>query len=203
MKQRRIAGTLVGELGLGCMGMSQSYGPSDENESLRVLDRAIELGCNFWDTADVYGAGKNELLLAKALKKRRGKVFLATKVGNVRDRTLTEADVALFIGVTWEVYPLQTDQVYASASSFKRRIVPGLLTASLLTHLGGLWAFLATDMKFKYLAPVYIGESITAEAEVVEINPQNGAVRLRCRCFNQHGKDVLQADVSGFPGKFA
>ena len=89
MNQRSIAGIPVGELGLGCMGMSQSYGPSDDNESLRVLDRAIELGCNFWDTADAYGAGKNELLLGKALKKHRSKVFLATKVGNVKDRTLT------------------------------------------------------------------------------------------------------------------
>jgi len=89
MEQRQIGDTLVGELGLGCMGLSQSYGPSDDNESLRVLDRAIELGCNFWDTADAYGAGKNELLLAHALKKHRGKVFLATKVGNVKDRTLT------------------------------------------------------------------------------------------------------------------
>jgi aryl-alcohol dehydrogenase-like predicted oxidoreductase len=89
MNQRQIAGTLVGELGLGCMGMSQSYGPADDNESLRVLDRAIELGCNFWDTADVYGAGKNEHLVGKALKKHRTKVFLATKVGNVSDRTLT------------------------------------------------------------------------------------------------------------------
>jgi aryl-alcohol dehydrogenase-like predicted oxidoreductase len=71
------------------MGMSQSYGPADDDESLRVLDQAIELGCNFWDTADVYGGGKNELLLSRALKKHRQKVFLATKVGNVRDRTLT------------------------------------------------------------------------------------------------------------------
>jgi aryl-alcohol dehydrogenase-like predicted oxidoreductase len=87
MNQRQIAGTSVGEIGLGCMGMSQSYGPSDE--SLRVLDRAIELGCNFWDTADVYGGGRNELLVGTALQRHRGKVFLATKVGNVSDCTLT------------------------------------------------------------------------------------------------------------------
>jgi aryl-alcohol dehydrogenase-like predicted oxidoreductase len=76
MKQRLIGGTFVGEIGLGCMGMSQSYGPYDESEALKVLDRAIELGCNFWDTADLYGSGKNELLLGKALKKHRSKVFL-------------------------------------------------------------------------------------------------------------------------------
>lgn len=89
MKQRLIAGNSISAIGLGCMGMSQSYGPADEDESLRVLNRAIELGCNFWDTADMYGAGKNELLLAKALKKHRKQVFLATKVGNVYDRSLT------------------------------------------------------------------------------------------------------------------
>ena len=84
----------------------------------------------------------------------------------------------------------------------KHRIVPGLLTASLLTHLGGLWAFLATEMDFQFLAPVYVGESITAEGEVAEINAETGAVLLRCKCTNQDGRDVLRGDVHGFPGKF-
>ena len=82
-------------------------------------------------------------------------------------RTLTEADVSLFIGVTWDVNPLHTDDQYAHATPFKRRIVPGLLTASLLTHLGGLWAFMATEMHFEFLAPVYINDTITAEAEII------------------------------------
>ncbi|HTQ09004.1 MAG TPA: aldo/keto reductase [Fimbriimonadaceae bacterium] len=89
MKERRIGKERVGEIGLGCMGMSHAYGPSDEEESLRVLVRSLELGANFWDTADMYGAGKNELLLAKALRTMRDRVFLATKFGNVYDRTLT------------------------------------------------------------------------------------------------------------------
>jgi 3-hydroxybutyryl-CoA dehydratase len=117
-------------------------------------------------------------------------------------RTLTEADVALFIGTTWDVNPLHTDEIYSRETQFKRRIVPGLLTASLLTHLGGLWAFLATEMVFKFIAPVYVGDSITAEAEVAEIDPQTGAVRLECTCTNQLGKQVLSATVMGFPGKF-
>jgi len=117
-------------------------------------------------------------------------------------RTLTEADVALFIGTTWDVNPLHTDEVYCNATPFKHRIVPGLLTASLLTHLGGLWAFLATEMEFHFLAPVYVGDSITAEGEVVEFDDQSGAVLLRCKCTNQDGKEVLRADVRGFPGKF-
>jgi len=117
-------------------------------------------------------------------------------------RTLTEADVALFIGTTWDVNPLHTDETYCRLTPFKHRIVPGLLTASLLTHLGGLWAFLATEMDFQFLAPVYAGESITAQAEVAEINTQTGAVLLRCTCTNQDGKQVLSANVRGFPGKF-
>ncbi len=89
MKQRRIADQPVGELGLGCMGMSWAYGPGDEAESLRVLDRALELGIDFWDTADLYGAGDNEKLLSKFLAGRRDDVFLCTKFGNVYDRSMT------------------------------------------------------------------------------------------------------------------
>ncbi len=117
-------------------------------------------------------------------------------------RTLTEADVALFIGTTWDVNPLHTDDLYTRGTQFKRRIVPGLLTASLLTHLGGLWAFLATEMDFKFIAPVYVGDSLTAEAEVAEIDHQTGAVVLNCTCSNQDGVQVLTATVRGIPGKF-
>jgi 3-hydroxybutyryl-CoA dehydratase len=117
-------------------------------------------------------------------------------------RTLTEADVALFIGVTWDVNPLHTDDVYVSALPTQRRIVPGLLTASLLTHLGGLWAFMATEMKFTFIEPVYIGDTITAEAEIVALDPSSGKVTLDCSCTNSEGSEVLQAEVVGYPGRF-
>jgi 3-hydroxybutyryl-CoA dehydratase len=117
-------------------------------------------------------------------------------------RTLTETDVALFIGVTWDVNPLHTNDRYVSEMPFQRRIVPGLLTASLLTHLGGLWAFLAQEMNFKFLAPVYIGETITAEAVVVEADSERNWVKLNCRCVNSEGKEVLLAEIQGFPGRF-
>ncbi len=117
-------------------------------------------------------------------------------------RTLTEADVALFVGVTWDVNPLHTDDGYAAKTRFKRRIAPGLLTASMLTHLGGLWAFLATEMRFEFVGPVYIGETVTAECEVAAVDAPSGQVRLRCRCLKGAGEEVLRAEITGFPGRF-
>ena len=76
----------VSRQGFGCMGLSHSYGQADEAESLRTLDRAIELGINFLDTADVYGLGHNEELLARAIKGRRDRLVIATKFGNRLDR---------------------------------------------------------------------------------------------------------------------
>jgi aldo/keto reductase family protein/AAA domain-containing protein len=83
MSRRKLGsqGLEVSAIGLGCMGMSQSYGPADEKESIETLYRAIELGCNFFDTAEGYGPYTNEELLGRALKSRRDKVILATKFG--------------------------------------------------------------------------------------------------------------------------
>ncbi|VVE89191.1 aldo/keto reductase [Pandoraea bronchicola] len=74
-------GLKVPAMGLGCMGMSYAYGPSDDKESVRVLERALELGCNFFDTAEVYGPFENERLLGRWLKGRRDKAVIATKFG--------------------------------------------------------------------------------------------------------------------------
>ncbi|KAG0161978.1 hypothetical protein DFQ30_004623, partial [Apophysomyces sp. BC1015] len=76
------------------MGMSEFYGKFDDEESVKVLERAIELGCSFWDTADMYGCGHNERLIGRVLKQNREKVFICTKFGNVRD------DDGNFLGVS-------------------------------------------------------------------------------------------------------
>jgi aryl-alcohol dehydrogenase-like predicted oxidoreductase len=74
-------GIQLPSIGLGCMGMSHGYGEPNDDESIATLEKAIDLGVTFWDTADIYGDGKNEELIAKVLKPNRDKIFLATKFG--------------------------------------------------------------------------------------------------------------------------
>jgi aryl-alcohol dehydrogenase-like predicted oxidoreductase len=82
MNYRTFAQTeKLSAIGLGCMSMSHAYGVPDDDESIATLHYALDLGINFWDTADVYGNGKNEELIAKVLKQNRNKIFIATKFG--------------------------------------------------------------------------------------------------------------------------
>jgi aryl-alcohol dehydrogenase-like predicted oxidoreductase len=83
MKYRTLSttGEKLSSVGLGCMGMSFAYGPIDDTESLATLHKALDLGINFWDTADMYASGKNEELISKVLVSNRKKIFIATKFG--------------------------------------------------------------------------------------------------------------------------
>ena len=85
MESRKLGDLEVSAQGLGCMGMSEFYGRGDDTESIATIHRAIDLGVTFLDTADMYGIGANEQLVATALKGRRDQVVLATKFGFVRD----------------------------------------------------------------------------------------------------------------------
>jgi len=83
MKTRKLGSSSleVSAIGLGCMGMSEFYGPSDQRASIETLHHAIDIGITFWDTAEIYGVGRNEELVGRALKGKRDKVVLATKFG--------------------------------------------------------------------------------------------------------------------------
>ncbi len=114
-------------------------------------------------------------------------------------RTLGEGDCALFVAASGDFNPYHTDEEFARRHRFGRRIVPGLLTASLFTHIGGELGFLATRMVFEYLAPVFIGDTVSVRSEIVSIDPERRFIRVNGEAKNQDGMVVLRAEAEGFP----
>ncbi len=137
-----------------------------------------------------------------AFKAQVQAAFDALQVGQAFTfrRTFTDGDVALFCGVTGDYNPYHLDDTFASENWYGRRIIPGLLTGSMATHIGGMLGFLATEMNFQYLAPVYIGDTVTCTVTFVEKDEARRRVVGQGVLVNQDGVEVLQARFSGFPG---
>ena len=114
-------------------------------------------------------------------------------------RTFTDGDVALFCGVTGDYNPYHIDEAFAQSSFFGRRIIPGLLTASMITHIGGMIGFLAAEMHFDYTQSVYIGDTITCTVTFTAKDEQKRLVHATASLVNQDGVEVLKSSFSGFP----
>lgn len=114
-------------------------------------------------------------------------------------RTLGEGECALFVAASGDFNPYHTDEGFARAHRFGRRVVPGLLTASLFTHIGGEIGFLATRMTFEYTAPVFVGDTVNVRAEVIAIDKERKFLRIRGEARNQDGAIVLRSEAEGFP----
>ncbi len=116
-------------------------------------------------------------------------------------RTFTDGDVALFCGVTGDYNPYHQDAVFAGESFYERLTIPGLLTGSMLTHIGGMLGFLATEMTFEYKKPVFVGDTITCTVTVVEKDEQARRIAGAASFVNQDDVEVLRAKFGGFPGQ--
>lgn len=128
--------------------------------------------------------------------------FAQMPVGSayVYTRTFSLADAAAFMGVTGDFNPVHQDESHA-ALRFDGLILPGLLTASMLTHIGGLLGIVASEMHFEYLAPVYPGETVTCTVRVVARNEAKRVVVCSADYVNQDGLPVLRASVQGVPSR--
>ncbi len=114
-------------------------------------------------------------------------------------RTFTDGDVAMFCGVTGDFNPYHLDDDFAAASPMRRRIIPGLLTASMATHIGGMIGFLATHMNYNFLLPVYVGDTVTCTVTIIEKDAARRRLVGETVCINQEGKEVLRGTFEGFP----
>jgi 3-hydroxybutyryl-CoA dehydratase len=116
-------------------------------------------------------------------------------------RTFTDGDVALFCGVTGDLNPYHQDDLFAASTPFGRRIIPGLLTASMLTHIGGLLGFLATEMHFEFAAAVHVGDTVTCTVTFVTRDDERRRFQGEATFVNQDGLEVLRGRFSGFPSQ--
>jgi 3-hydroxybutyryl-CoA dehydratase len=138
----------------------------------------------------------------KNFKEQLRNAFDSIEIGQtyVFRRTFTDGDVSMFCGVTGDFNPYHVDELFAQESWYGRRNIPGLLTASLATHIGGMIGFIATEMSFQYLKPVYTGDTVTCTWTVVEKDAAKRLFFCSVSYVNQNGIEVLSAQIRGFPG---
>src|SRR5579859_5843725 len=119
-------------------------------------------------------------------KQQLKEAFDAIEVGQVFTfrRTFTDGDVVLFCGVTGDYNPYHIDEPFIKTTWFGRRIIPGLLTASMITHIGGMIGFLATAMEFQFVASVYIGDTITCAVTISEKDEEKRTVKATAAYVN-------------------
>ncbi|MDP8926942.1 MAG: MaoC family dehydratase [Actinomycetota bacterium] len=136
-------------------------------------------------------------------KRQLQEAFDAMDVGHTLTfrRTFTDGDVALSCGVTGDYNPYHQDESFAKASWYGGLTIPGLLTGSMLTHIGGMLGFLATEMAFEYVAPVFVGDTITCTVTVIEKDEAKRRITANARFLNQDSVEVLRASFGGFPGQ--
>lgn len=130
----------------------------------------------------------------------RGNVAKTLKAGDraVFTRTFTEADTMLFVGLSGDFNPHHVNAEFCAATKFGKPIVPGFLVGAMATHIGGQWAVLATQFHLDFLAPVYIGDTVTCEAVVASVSERYKA-HVDFTCFNSGGTVVIKGHFLGFP----
>jgi len=164
MNKRKLGsqGLAVSAEGLGCMGMSQSYGPADEQESLATIDRALELGIDFFDTAEVYGPYTNEELVGRALRGKRNKVVIATKFGwKIEDGKMTGLDSKhIRQAVDGSLKRLQTDHIDLL---YQHRVDPEVP----IEEVAGTMSELVSEGKVRFLGLSEAGEQTIRRAHAV------------------------------------
>ncbi len=131
----------------------------------------------------------------------QGKTFDQLQVGEKADfsKTVSESDIYLFAGITGDFNPAHINEAYARDTPFKSRIAHGMLVAGFVSNVIGTQlpgpGTIYMQQELKFLAPVYIGDTITARAEVVELVHEKKRVRLKTTCVNQEGKSVLEGEA--------
>jgi 3-hydroxybutyryl-CoA dehydratase len=128
------------------------------------------------------------------------KVYEAFRIGDTAtfSKTITDADVLLFAAVSGDNYPLHVDEEYAKTTRFGRRAVHGMLSASLASTVVGLVlqkpGGIYIEQALRFRRPVFLGDTLTATAEVIELIPAERRMRVHVRIINQHGKVVVEGD---------